>query len=98
MLTKARAVQFGCGPIGCSVVRYASQRPDIELVGAIDIDKNLDIYGNPELAFLCASLIEQEYAADLADMRAWALWEGDDLRGGDEWFPDGMQAITAGRV
>jgi len=40
-LTKARAVQFGCGPIGCSVVRYAFQRPDIELVGAIDIDKNL---------------------------------------------------------
>ena len=41
MLTKASAVQFGCGPIGCSVVRYAYQRPDIELVGAIDIDKSL---------------------------------------------------------
>ncbi len=41
MVTKVRAVQYGCGPIGCSVVRFASQRPDIELVGAIDIDKNL---------------------------------------------------------
>ncbi len=41
MVTRARAVQYGCGPIGCSVVRFASQRPDIELVGAIDIDKNL---------------------------------------------------------
>lgn len=41
MVTKVRAVQFGCGPIGCSVVKYASQRPDIEFVGAIDIDKNL---------------------------------------------------------
>ena len=41
MVTKAKVVQFGCGPIGCSVVRYAWQRPDIELVGAIDIDKSL---------------------------------------------------------
>ena len=41
MVTRAKAVQYGCGPIGCSVVRFASQRPDIELVGAIDIDKNL---------------------------------------------------------
>jgi len=38
---KIRVVQYGCGPIGCSVVRYAVQRPDVELVGAIDIDKNL---------------------------------------------------------
>jgi len=41
MVTRARVVQYGCGPIGCSVVRFASQRPDIELVGAIDIDKKL---------------------------------------------------------
>ena len=41
MMAKAKAVQFGCGPIGCSVVRYAWQRPDIELVGAIDIDRSL---------------------------------------------------------
>ena len=41
MMAKAKAVQFGCGPIGCSVVRYASLRPDVELVGAVDIDKSL---------------------------------------------------------
>ncbi len=40
-MAKVKAVQFGCGPIGCSVVRYAWQRPDIELVGAIDVDKKL---------------------------------------------------------
>jgi len=39
MAGKIRAVQFGCGPIGCSVAKLASQRRDIELVGAIDIDK-----------------------------------------------------------
>lgn len=40
-MVKLRAVQYGCGPIGCSVARFVSQRPDIEIVGAIDIDKNL---------------------------------------------------------
>jgi len=37
---KIRAVQFGCGPVGCAVAKLALQRPDIELVGAVDIDKN----------------------------------------------------------
>jgi len=41
MKNKIKVVQFGCGPIGCRVVQYASQRPDIEIVGAIDIDKNM---------------------------------------------------------
>jgi len=40
MTRKIRAVQYGCGPIGCSVAKLASQRRDIELVGAIDIDKD----------------------------------------------------------
>jgi len=37
MTTKARAVQFGCGPIGCSVARLASTKPSIEIVGAADL-------------------------------------------------------------
>lgn len=41
MVTKIKVVQFGCGPIGCSVVRYALQRSDIKFVGAIDINKSL---------------------------------------------------------
>lgn len=41
MMKKVRVVQFGCGPIGCSVTRYAWNRPDIEIVGAIDIDTSL---------------------------------------------------------
>ncbi len=41
MMKKARVVQFGCGPIGCSVVRCVYQRADIEVVGAVDIDKSL---------------------------------------------------------
>jgi len=41
MMKKVRVVQFGCGPIGCSVIGYARNRPDIEVVGAIDIDAGL---------------------------------------------------------
>jgi len=40
-MKKVRVVQFGCGPIGCGVIRYARNRPDIEVVGAIDIDAGL---------------------------------------------------------
>jgi 4-hydroxy-tetrahydrodipicolinate reductase len=38
MNERIRAVQFGCGPIGCAVAKLALQRPNIELVGAVDID------------------------------------------------------------
>ncbi len=40
MPRKIRVVQYGCGPIGCSVAKLASQRKNLEIVGAIDIDKN----------------------------------------------------------
>ena len=39
MTDRMRAVQYGCGPIGCSVARLASRRGDIQLVGAVDIDR-----------------------------------------------------------
>lgn len=39
MSQKIRAVQVGCGPIGCAVAKLAMEHSDIELVGAVDIDK-----------------------------------------------------------
>ena len=36
-----RVVQFGCGPIGCSIVRLAARRESLALCGAIDIDPAL---------------------------------------------------------
>ncbi len=30
-------VQFGCGPIGCSIARLAAQRPQLALLGGIDV-------------------------------------------------------------
>jgi len=38
---EAKIVQYGCGPVGCMAVKYALQRPDIEIKGAIDIDKSI---------------------------------------------------------
>ncbi len=40
-MQKIKAVQYGCGPIGCRVAGYALQRPDIEIVGAIDVNPAL---------------------------------------------------------
>lgn len=37
MLPEVRVVQYGCGPIGCSIVRLALQKPNIEIAGAIDL-------------------------------------------------------------
>ncbi len=41
METQVRVVQYGCGPVVCAVVRYVAQRPDLDLVGAIDIDASI---------------------------------------------------------
>lgn len=41
-MAKIRAVQYGCGPIGRSIVKFADQQPDIEFVGAIDTDSSLN--------------------------------------------------------
>lgn len=40
-MKRHKVVQYGCGPIGCSVARYAAERQDLELVGAIDMDEEL---------------------------------------------------------
>jgi len=37
MMKKIHAVQFGCGSIGCAVAKLALQRPDIKMVGAVDM-------------------------------------------------------------
>ncbi len=38
MTERIRVLQYGLGPIGCAVARYAAERPDLELVGGVDID------------------------------------------------------------
>ncbi len=37
MAGKIRVVQFGCGPVGCSIARLVLNKPNLELVGAINL-------------------------------------------------------------
>lgn len=37
MIEKIKAVQFGCGLVGCSIAKLASTKPNIDIVGAIDL-------------------------------------------------------------
>jgi len=37
MSGKIRVVQYGCGPIGCSIARLAASKPNLDIVGAIDL-------------------------------------------------------------
>ena len=39
MQKKIRVIQYGLGPIGLKVTKYISERQSIEIVGAVDIDK-----------------------------------------------------------
>lgn len=38
MSEKIRVVQYGLGPVGSAIARHVSERPGLELVGAVDID------------------------------------------------------------
>ncbi len=38
MSDKIRVIQYGLGPIGSAVARHILERPELELVGGVDID------------------------------------------------------------
>jgi len=35
---KIRVIQYGVGPIGAGMVRLMAQKPELKIIGAIDID------------------------------------------------------------
>lgn len=39
-MDKIRVVQYGCGPIGVSIVKLMIEKHDVQIVGAIDIDES----------------------------------------------------------
>ncbi len=67
-----RAVQFGCGPIGCRVASVAADRSDIELVGAVDIDPGITGKNFAELAEIDRELgfvVTSDSAALFSEMK-----------------------------
>lgn len=38
MTETIKAIQYGCGPVGCAVARLANSRQNINLIGAVDVD------------------------------------------------------------
>ena len=75
---------------------YADQ-PDVSLEAMIEEMQVEGAFsyldGDREIGYCVSTLFEEEYSSDASEMRAWSLWEGDDLFGNDQWFPDGMEAI-----
>lgn len=82
------------------------QFPDLEVVGEIDpdaIDPTMTMAdlieqefpdGDPDvLALAVTSVIEQELAADVSELSAGAMAEGDELGGGDAIMPDGYRPL-----
>lgn len=67
--------------------------PDVSLQEMIDGMTFSYLDNDREIGYCIATLYEQEYSSDASENRAYGIWEGDDLFGGDEWFPDGMSAI-----
>jgi 4-hydroxy-tetrahydrodipicolinate reductase len=39
-MKKIRVIQYGVGPIGAGMVRLMAQKPELQIIGAIDIDRN----------------------------------------------------------
>ena len=39
-MKKIHVIQYGVGPIGAGMVRLMAQKPEIKIVGAIDVDPN----------------------------------------------------------
>ena len=67
-----RVMQFGCGPIGCSIVRLAARRASLSVCGAVDIDPALVGRGLEEVAAAPGTrgaLVHGDARAALAELR-----------------------------
>lgn len=66
MVKKIRVVQFGCGPMGCRIARLASQKPNIDIVGAIDlVNVGLDLGEVADIKRKLGVLISKDAASVL---------------------------------
>ncbi|MBT3224024.1 MAG: NAD(P)-binding protein, partial [Proteobacteria bacterium] len=78
--------------------RTLEDQPEVSLESMIEMmaaDGEFSYLDNDrEIGYCISALFENDHASDAGDNRAWGIWEGDELVGRDEWFPEGMSAIT----
>lgn len=89
-------VQFGCGPIGCSIARLAAQRPELALLGGIDVDPAVAGRDLGEVAGMGRRLGTAVYgdaAAALRDLRPAVVFHATGSRVADVF--DQLAMITA---
>jgi 2,4-diaminopentanoate dehydrogenase len=69
-MEKIKVVQFGCGPVGCSIARLASGKANIELLGAIDLLNNgMDLGEVGNFGSKIGVLISNDAEAVLAEVK-----------------------------
>ena len=71
MSANLSVMQFGCGPIGCSIVRLAARRASLSVRGAVDVDPDLAGRSLGEVAAAGPGLgtVHGNAAAALAELR-----------------------------
>ena len=78
--------------------RLAGRRPEASLRAVLDEHletADLDDAGRRYLEYLVRTTVENEYAADLADISLASVEGGDWYRGGDVVFPEGYRQIVS---
>src|SRR5687768_7061949 len=67
-MSKTPVCVRGLGPIGQQIGRLAAERPELEVVGAVDIDPRL--VGKPLSEVLSTSSVQGLVAKDVASLKA----------------------------
>ena len=91
-----RVVQFGCGPIGCSIVRLAAQRASLAVGGAIDIDPALvgrDLGDVAEVGRALGAPVRADAEAALRELRPEVVFHTTGSRVADVY--DQIALLTA---
>ena len=94
-------VQFGCGPIGCSIARLAAPRPQLALLGGIDVDPAVAGRDLGEVAGMGRRLGAAVYgdaAAALRDLRPAVVFHATGSRVADVFDQLAMIAAAGANV
>ena len=94
-------VQFGCGPIGCSIARLAAQRPELAVLGGIDIDPAVAGRNLGEVAATggrLAAVVHADAAAALRELQPQVVFHTTGSRVADVFDQLSMIAAAGANV